>query len=165
MVEDGFNNKILTCLGVEEQGIELLEYMLHRQGHVTVAAGQVKIILLVGNQITLDGAADVFVEHLVFVPFDDDTFYLTFVDIQRYSQTMDAIGFLFSGNKQQLVAFLVVFFGEEIGWHRIAFIYDIDNGFGHNYLIMSFFTRLLKAFLTSIKYTPLFKASTQILLF
>ena len=46
---------------LEEQGIELLEYMLHRQGHVTVAAGQVKIILLVGNQITLYGATDVFV--------------------------------------------------------------------------------------------------------
>ena len=44
MVEDGLDNQVFTGLGVEKQGVEFLEDVLHRKGHVTVTARQVKVV-------------------------------------------------------------------------------------------------------------------------
>ena len=84
VVKDGLDNQVLTGLRVEKQGVELLEDMLHRQGHVTVTACQVKVILFIGNQITLDGTADALIQELVLIPFDDDGFHKCFINIQRF---------------------------------------------------------------------------------
>ena len=75
MVEDSLDNQVFTGLCVEKQGVELFENVLHRQGHVTVAASKVEIILLVGNQFALDGSTNTFVEKLVFVTLDDNAFH------------------------------------------------------------------------------------------
>jgi hypothetical protein len=129
MVENGLDNQVLAGLGVEKQGVELLEDMLNRQGHITVASRQIEVVLRIGIQLALDGAADVLIEHFVLMPFDDDAFYQRFVDFQLLGQKLYAVGFFFSGDKQQCVAFFIVFLGEKIGRQRVAFVYDIDNGF------------------------------------
>jgi hypothetical protein len=50
-------------------------------------------------------------------------------------QKLDAIGFFFSGNKQQLITVFVVFLSEQICRQRVAFVYDVDYSFGHNEII------------------------------
>ena len=84
MVEDGLYDLVFTGLRVEKQGVELLKNMLHRERHVTVTSCKVKVILLVWNQISLDGATDALIEELVLISIDDDGFHKRFVNIQRF---------------------------------------------------------------------------------
>ena len=64
-----------TGLCIEKQGIKLFKNVLHRQGHITVTASKIEIILPVWNQITLDSATDTLIQKFVLVSPDNYTFH------------------------------------------------------------------------------------------
>ncbi len=128
-VEGGIDDEMLTCLHIEQTGIELSKDVLYRQCQVSGATGKVDPVLRLGRKPRLEPSADAFIDVAVLCPLESDEVNLVVGQTEQGGIGGEKLTVLACGNEQETIVFLVVLFKEQVGGQRLFGVEYVDKCF------------------------------------